>query len=244
MKDRFTHSARVERNRIRPAVRADVYERDGFACQYCDRTFATSDLTIDHLIPLALGGVDEIVNYVTACRPCNERKAAQPLVAFAETIRISVQQLPVHGDPVIDNEALPVEIRLVRKRIFDRMRVGEIRGGGRDLQKRIEKEYRRAFWATPAGQALELDFPSLPGHVRIMIPEIQTIANNEREFWLLLELSKSANTRSLIGSVLTAEVPIEAVVRKLAQSNDDPALAKRLGQAIRRFENVTSRRGR
>jgi|TARA_B110000259_G_scaffold184191_2_gene230743 hypothetical protein len=37
-----------------------------------------------------------------------------------------------------------------------------------------------------------------------MIPEISTIAKNQRELWLLVELAKSANTRNLIGKKLSA----------------------------------------
>jgi ribosomal protein S18 acetylase RimI-like enzyme len=223
-------------------MRLDVFERDAFRCQYCSVVFDKLQLTIDHLVPLALGGVDEVTNYVTACRPCNERKAAQPLSVFAASLNISIGDLPVHGDPVIDNERLPIEIRLVRKRIFDSVRSGELAAAGRTFQKRMEKEYRRAFWQTAAGQKLEAAFPLLPGHVRIMIPEIQSIADNERDYLLLVELAKSANTRNLIGSVLNKEVPIEIVVRKLARSSPDDSLRKRLNQAMERFEAQMSGR--
>jgi hypothetical protein len=238
MQNRFKHSAKVDRHRIRPAVRLEVYSRDEHRCQYCGVVFPEQLLTIDHLVPLALGGVDEVINYVTACSSCNQRKAAQPLATFAATVNVRLEDLPVHGDSVIDNTALPIEIRLVRKRVFDRMRSGELAGGGRALQKRVEKEYRRDFWATPSGKQLEAAFPSLPGHVRIMVPEIQAIAESEREFQLLVELAKSASTRNLIGTVLNAGVSVESVVRKLATSHPDAALARRLQQALSRFDKT------
>lgn len=236
MKNRFTHKSRTERGRIRPHIRAEVYARDGYRCQYCGRTFDVSQLTIDHLVPLALGGVDEIINYVTACSPCNQAKAAVPLASFAASIELPIRELPVHGDPIIDNERLPIQIRLLRKRIFDSIRGGESRVAGKQFQKRVEKEYRRAFWTTREGQALTATFPSLPGHVRIMIPEIQTIADSERHYLLLVELAKSANTRNLIGTTLTASTPIESVVRRLAASSSDEGLKKRLQRALQRFE--------
>jgi hypothetical protein len=238
MKDRFTHEARLERGRIRPQIRHEIYERDGYRCQYCDRQFEASQLTIDHLVPLALGGVDETVNYVTACAACNQQKAALPLPDFAATVKVSVEALPVHGDPIIDNERLPVQIRLVRKRVFDAIRRGELSVRGKQFQKKVEKAYRTAFWATAAGQTLEQEFPRLPGHARVMVPEIQTIARDEREYFLLIELAKSANTRNLIGHTLLAGMPIETVVRKLADNSPDEALRKRLQQAVRRFDTV------
>lgn len=236
MKDRFTRRSKVGRSRIRPKLRREIFQRDGNRCQYCQRVLAADEFTIDHLIPLALGGVDEPVNYVTACVTCNGAKAARPLHEFAASIRIEIVDLPVHGDPVIDNHALPVQLRLVRKRVFDSVRAGRLAASGTGFQKRVEKEYRRGFWDTPAGKALESTFPSLPGHARIMVPEIQAIAQNEREFALLVELAKSANTRNLIGSVLKAGVPVEAVIRRLALDAPEEALRKRLVSSLRRFD--------
>lgn len=236
MKDRFTRQSRTERGRVRPALRVEIFERDGFRCQYCSREFQRENLTIDHLVPLALGGVDEAVNYATACQPCNARKAAQPLAQFAASLGLPIESIGVTGDPIIDNLDLPLQIRLLRKRIFDSVRAGKINASGKTFQKRIEKAFRRAFWETPEGKALEATFPALPGHARIMIPEIQTIADNGRDYHLLIELAKSANTRNLIGATLTASTPVESVVRRLAMTSPDLALRKRLGQALERFE--------
>ena len=206
MRDRFIRISKVERGRMRRKVKDDILRRDNDTCQFCGGAFEAAELTIDHLIPVALGGLDEPTNYVACCEPCNQRKADMPLEEFARTVNVRVEELPVHGDPVIDNEALPVELRLVRKRVFDRMRGGELRVSGRSAQNKIEKEYRRDFWQTDRGKALEREFPTLPGHVRVMIPEIKTIAGNERGFLLLVELAKSANTRNLIGTTLNKDV--------------------------------------
>ncbi len=61
---------------IRPArspafTRFNVFLRDRFCCQYCDRR---EDLTFDHLIPRSRGGQTTWENVVTACSPCNLRK--------------------------------------------------------------------------------------------------------------------------------------------------------------------------
>lgn len=240
MRNRFTYESRTERGRISQETRLSVFARDRHYCQYCGNRFDAVELTIDHLVPLAAGGLDEVTNYVSACRPCNERKAATPLVNFAASINIAIESLPVHGDPVINNERLPVQIRLLRKRIFDSIRSGDLSAGGRAAQRKIEKHFRMAFWDTDKGKQLEASFPSLPGHVRIMIPEIQTVAKNQREYLLLIELAKSANTRSLIGDILGPDTDVESVVRKISTTTNDGALGKRLGQALRRFEAAVS----
>lgn len=242
MKDRFTRTSRIGRGNIPRDMRESIYRRDSYTCQFCGLAFAPNNLTIDHLIPLSLGGLDEQTNYVTCCRACNQRKANQPLSDFARTINIDLEDLPVHGDPVIDNMALPIQIRLIRKRIFDKIRRGEVSVSGKQAQRKIEKIYRLEFWQTPEGKALEAEFPNLPGHVRIMIPEIQTIAKNTREYLLLLELAKSANTRNLIGAILTFECNVEERIKALEAKTKDISLKKRIGLALNRCESEVKRR--
>lgn len=243
MKDRFTHESNLGRKNIKTDIRFEVYERDNYTCQYCGGKFSDEMLSIDHLIPVSLGGHNEITNYVTCCRSCNSSKRNTPLEQFAKRINIQIESLPVHGDPIIDNHALPIEIRLLRKRIFDKIRKNEISAAGKSFQKKIEKAYRREFWQTDRGKALESEFPALPGHVRVMIPEIQTIAKNEREYLLLVELAKSANTRNLIGTILNIESDVEVALLSFENKSKDEALKKRIIQAKQRYMKELRRRG-
>jgi HNH endonuclease len=227
---------------MRRAVKDDVLRRDNYTCQFCGRRFEGDKLTIDHLIPIARGGLDEPTNYVACCEPCNQQKADMPLEEFAQTVNVQVEELPVYGDPVIDNESLPIELRMLRKGVFDRMRAAELQISGKSAQKKIEKTYRRDLWQTARGKALEEEFPNLPGHVRVMIPEIQAIADNEREYVLLIELAKSARTRNLIGTILTKETRVGQVVDSMKERSADPVLRKKLEQAWKRFGRETRRR--
>lgn len=52
-------------------VRWLVFRRDGYACVWCG---SVSDLTVDHIHPVALGGTNDLSNLQTLCRPCNSRK--------------------------------------------------------------------------------------------------------------------------------------------------------------------------
>ena len=54
--------------------RHNIYVRDGNRCQYCGRRFSTSDLSLDHVVPLSRGGPSTWENVVCACLPCNVRK--------------------------------------------------------------------------------------------------------------------------------------------------------------------------
>ena len=242
MYDRFTRKSRLGRGHISISIRNEVYQRDDYICQFCGQKFTRDKLTMDHLVPQSLGGLDEITNFVTCCIPCNQRKANLPLEEFLNDVDITIEELPVHGDPVIDNKALPIKIRLLRKRIFDKARHGKLRITGKKAQKKLEMTYRRELWQTPEGRAIEAKFSSLPGHVRIMIPEIQTIAKDEREYLLLVELAKSANTRNLIGSVLTSDCNVESRLRTLKSKTNDESLKKRIHRALHRYEKETKRR--
>jgi 5-methylcytosine-specific restriction endonuclease McrA len=55
--------------------RLNIYTRDRFACQYCGAQLPAEDLTFDHVVPRAAGGRTAWDNIVTACVPCNGRKA-------------------------------------------------------------------------------------------------------------------------------------------------------------------------
>lgn len=57
-------------------TRFNLFLRDGFSCQYCG---AKGDLTFDHVVPRAAGGITSWANVVAACSPCNLRKGSQSL---------------------------------------------------------------------------------------------------------------------------------------------------------------------
>ncbi|MCT7979408.1 HNH endonuclease [Laspinema olomoucense] len=68
--------SKTPRIRIPASVRAYVWERDRHQCQSCGKTEQETELNIDHIIPLAMGGSNDISNLQTLCRQCNQRKSA------------------------------------------------------------------------------------------------------------------------------------------------------------------------
>ena len=56
------------------AVKKYVWKRDRYQCQSCGKTENETSLTIDHIIPLANSGSNDISNLQTLCRICNSRK--------------------------------------------------------------------------------------------------------------------------------------------------------------------------
>lgn len=57
--------------------RRNIYARDGSRCQYCGKKFATTDLSLDHVVPRSLGGVTSWENIVCACLKCNIKKGGR-----------------------------------------------------------------------------------------------------------------------------------------------------------------------
>lgn len=56
-------------------LRAYVFERDNYTCQYCGRRGVK--LECDHVIPVSRGGGNDLSNLATACRDCNRSKQAK-----------------------------------------------------------------------------------------------------------------------------------------------------------------------
>ncbi len=57
-------------------TRFNLFLRDEFRCQYCG---SKDNLTFDHVIPRADGGITSWENVVAACSPCNLKKGSKSL---------------------------------------------------------------------------------------------------------------------------------------------------------------------
>lgn len=65
---------RSRRDYVPPLSNAALFRRDFNLCLYCGGSFATRDLSRDHVRPLVQGGRDDWTNVVTACKRCNHHK--------------------------------------------------------------------------------------------------------------------------------------------------------------------------
>ena len=65
-------------------TRFNLFLRDEFACQYCG---SKGELTFDHVIPRARGGVTSWDNVVAACATCNLRKGSRLLKQAGMSLR-------------------------------------------------------------------------------------------------------------------------------------------------------------
>lgn len=76
--------------------RKNIFIRDNFTCQYCDKKFEYKELTYDHVVPKSLwnyelGSPTCWTNIVTACTNCNRRKGNKT----PKQANMSIKNLPV-----------------------------------------------------------------------------------------------------------------------------------------------------
>lgn len=57
-------------------LRYEILKRDIFTCRYCGASAPEAKLTVDHVLPTALGGSDDPHNLVAACHDCNAGKTS------------------------------------------------------------------------------------------------------------------------------------------------------------------------
>ena len=75
-------AVKLEREKARQ-LKKTAWWRDklkqGF-CYHCGKKFKTTDLSMDHLTPLARGGKTGKNNVVVSCKKCNKEKSFKTLV--------------------------------------------------------------------------------------------------------------------------------------------------------------------
>lgn len=71
------------KRRVSKRTKERVLARDGHACFYCG---GAEGLQIDHVVAVALGGMDDDSNLVTACGKCNRDKRASSVPAWKERL--------------------------------------------------------------------------------------------------------------------------------------------------------------
>lgn len=69
------------RKSMRDYTRWEVFEDDNFTCYLCEEVLSVdtpanhpASLSIDHVLPLSRGGIDERTNVRTSCLSCNQKK--------------------------------------------------------------------------------------------------------------------------------------------------------------------------
>ena len=131
--------------------RRNIFKRDHNTCQYCGVQPGSEELTIDHVVPRAQGGVSSWENCVLACVACNKRKAdrtpEQARMRLAQAAGPADLEAAVCGARRADGKLVEVRQRSVLER--DVAGVGP--AAGRDLGFSLA-QYRYAKNSVPPGR--------------------------------------------------------------------------------------------
>ena len=76
---------RKVRFEISGSVQQKVWVADGLKCMYCQAEMGKAQLTIDHFVPLEMGGKNDTSNYLSCCRRENKLKGARDPREFCES---------------------------------------------------------------------------------------------------------------------------------------------------------------
>ena len=81
-----------ERNRQK-RIRADVVERDGSICCYCDRVLLPEQITMEHIQPDSHQGTFNATNLTVACAPCNSKRGNRPFFEYCKQFHWHLDKL-------------------------------------------------------------------------------------------------------------------------------------------------------
>jgi len=76
----------MKRISLSKSKRFEVFNRDSFTCQYCGRIPPLVMLHVDHVIPVAKGGTNDMENLTTSCAGCNSGKGSKSIAASSNPL--------------------------------------------------------------------------------------------------------------------------------------------------------------
>lgn len=135
-------------------LRTEIFRRDDHTCQYCGRKAPEVPITIDHVVPEALGGTDDPTNLVTACKDCNAGKSSiapdSALVAQVrdDAMRWKMAWTAAVAEATRDGQQRAKDIAKVKKNY-----VAAYRG------RHGEAPYLPEGWEASVGRWLDLGLP-------------------------------------------------------------------------------------
>ena len=86
-------ATRYGRQPIPRQLRHKVFKRDGYRCRECGASNDETSLEIDHIVPVARGGTNDIDNLQTLCRECNRMKYTDEWVGGETDLQMAENEL-------------------------------------------------------------------------------------------------------------------------------------------------------
>ena len=103
-------------------IRYGILNKDNFTCQHCGKRGIILD--VHHIIPLRLGGSDDISNLITLCRPCHgieesklrpkRKKGSKLIIEIPKYIHKKLKMKALHDNTTLKDIITPLLERLVK----------------------------------------------------------------------------------------------------------------------------------
>jgi hypothetical protein len=130
-------------------TRFEVFKRDRFACQYCGGVPPKVLLEVDHIVPRAAGGSDDLDNLTTACWDCNRGKSDR-LLEEGSRPAVTRQLVDETAERVAQAEAY-AELMVAERRLVDRMVHEVYATWARAFGASTEERETGSYWVFPDG---------------------------------------------------------------------------------------------
>jgi 5-methylcytosine-specific restriction endonuclease McrA len=99
-------------------TRRNIYEHYHYRCCYCGHKFSTQELNLEHVLPRSRGGQTDWTNVVTACMPCNLKKADRMPQEVGMKLLLKPSKPKWHGSASLVFKA-PFKIKASWQRFID-----------------------------------------------------------------------------------------------------------------------------
>lgn len=131
-------------------TRFEVFKRDRFTCSYCGQTPPAVLLEVDHIVPQAAGGGDEMTNLTTSCQDCNRGKSAGLLQEGAVPVvnREAVAELEERTEQATQYAEAVTAMRYLRDAQVQRV----IDAWAEAYEAERVVENGESFWRLPSGE--------------------------------------------------------------------------------------------
>lgn len=101
----------MSRKQLSKKTRFEVFKRDGFKCQYCGITPDKEILHVDHIVPVAEGGENDMDNLITSCQPCNLGKGAKSLQLIPKSLQKKAEEIAEQEEQIISYQKIIMDSR-------------------------------------------------------------------------------------------------------------------------------------
>lgn len=68
-------SGKRKRKKYSKEERKIIYNKSNGCCELCGKRLLFEEITLDHIVPLSMGGADDMENLQASCYACNQFKS-------------------------------------------------------------------------------------------------------------------------------------------------------------------------